>query len=110
MQEALEERGGPFVADAQAAEVLETWDGAFDRPVSLVSAQSSAILREVLQPSFAPFWRDHLDALIIKFLVELMGVVGIFPMTLLGRFAESMKSKRPCAGRAGSERVSPDLA
>lgn len=85
MEEALEQACGLFVADAEAAEVLEPRDRAFHLPASDVASERTAILRRGFAPSVDTVRCDQFDALLAQVVAEAVAVVGLVADDSLGR-------------------------
>ncbi len=77
MEESLEQFGGLFITNAEASEVLEPRDRAFDFPPPLVSPESSPVLRDGVGPAIGAVRRDQVSALRSQFIIELVAVVRL---------------------------------
>lgn len=94
MKEALKHGLGAFPADAEAAEVLEPADGAFDRPAAFVAAQRPAILGDVLGTAAGTVGRNHLHPLFGQLGIEPVAVIGLVTNESPGRLGAEHESEK----------------
>jgi len=111
MKEALEQAGGFFPSDAQAAEVLQPTDGAFDGPAAFMPTEGAAVLSGC-SFSVRTMGSDQLDSRFGKQSVERIAVVGFVSDHALGQIRADQEIEQALDGvtfvRAGLHRVRGD--
>ncbi len=86
MNEAEEVVSVPFVADGQAAEVLQPGNETLHFPAATVTAQRATVLSSFSHPS-VPMRRNHFNALAPEFCIEWVTVIGFVANKPLGQGA-----------------------
>src|SRR5215472_3263227 len=67
-----------FIADHQAAEVVEPGEQSFHFPPALEAAQGTSVLSDALGPAALAVWSNHLGAeLLQNFMVQRITVVSL---------------------------------